>query len=162
MELLAGLLGAVVGFVSKAITDALTERRRREGERRARLLEAKLRHVLDLMEAAARLTRARQSASHAYIVLDNVKGSGDNKSYQHHLALLNEAKESAASAFTDAEKAYSAICLLVPPAAGAARRYLDLFNEAEAYPDKERDARERARHSAEEAMRTALASIIHR
>jgi hypothetical protein len=91
------------------------------------------------------------------MVLGNVNRK-DDATYQHHRSLLMEAREKAASAFSDAEKGYTAICLLVPPAAGAVRRYLDLCNDADAYPDEKRDARERARQTAEEAIRAALGS----
>jgi hypothetical protein len=156
VELLAGLIGAVVGFASKAFTDVLTERRRREGEKRAHLLETTLRQAVDFMEAAARLARTRQAVSGAFMALDGAKSSGNEETYQHYRTALKATQDSAASASADAEKAQAAISLLIPQAAGATRSYLDLCNDADAHPDEKRDAREHARQTAEQAIRSAM------
>lgn len=90
------------------------------------------------------------------MVLDGARDSGNEEVYQHYKARLIEAQEREALAFIDAEKAYNAVRLLIPTAADVTRRYLDLCNDADMFPDEKQDARERARHTAEEAMRTAL------
>jgi len=156
VELLSGLIGLAVGFLLKLFGDLLMEGRRRKSEELARLHEAKLRHAIDVLEAAARLTKGRQDTSTATRKLANAKDSGDEAAYQQHLPGVTETREAEASAFTDAEKGYNAISLLMPAAADATRLYLNLCNQADAHPDAKRDAREKARCAAEDAIRKAV------
>jgi hypothetical protein len=143
-----GLLGVIVGVVGKYFADVRTGRT-------ARLLEEKLRHAINFMEAADRLRRAEQSRLTASISLDNSKQGGD-ETYQHFRKQYEERVEEVVAAFADAEGAYNAIRLLIPTAASAARVYLDLCGDADPHPDKGKAARERARQTAEEAIRAAV------
>jgi hypothetical protein len=106
--------------------------------------------------AADRTTRARQARDTASISLAGSKSSSDQQTYEHLRVMYEEARERSQAAVADAENAYAAIRLLIPSAAGQARRYFDLCIKADAHPDETKVDRERARQAVEETIQRAL------
>lgn len=56
-------IGFILGFVSKAVTDVLTDRRRSAHEHRMRVLDQELRQSVESLVAADRLQRSRKSTA---------------------------------------------------------------------------------------------------
>jgi hypothetical protein len=92
----------------------------------------------------------------ASISIQQAKSSADEATYQHILAALKEAQEKASAAIADAESAYAASRMLIPPAADPARCYLNLCIKADAHPDETKVERQRGQRAVEEAIRRAL------
>jgi hypothetical protein len=154
---------ALVAIVGTVVTTWLTLRhqrnadeQRRQHERHMRLLESGLRAEVDFLAAADRTTHARQEQDTASISLTGSKPSSDQQTYEHFRAMYEQARERSQAAAADAENAYAAIRLLIPSAAGQARRYLDLCIQAAAHPDETKVDRERARQAVEQAIQRAL------
>lgn len=150
------VVGFVVGIAGKAIPDAIADSRRRAHDRRMRTLELRLSEARAFLVAADQVRRSAQAVSHSYLVLDGAKGNPDPTVYERSRAELMSAQGRAGDAITDAENAYTALRLLVPAAADAARTYLDLCGAADVHPDERREEREAARRTAETAIQKAL------
>jgi hypothetical protein len=133
-----------------------TEDNRREHERRMRLLESALKAAVDFLAAADQTTHARQALDTAANTLGNAKQSADQQTYDRFRETWEKAREEVQAAVADAENAYAALRLLVPAVADQARRYLDFCLQADAYPDKMRADRQRARQMVEETLRYEL------
>lgn len=159
---ISGAVGSLA-IIGAAITTwaTLRHQRRLEGERRGhersmRLLDSTRTAAVDFLAAADRTARAKQGLSTAYISLDQAKSSQDQQVYRQFRAIVEESRQEATAAAADAENAYSAIRMLIPDVADAARKYLDFCLAAEAHPDETRVDRERARQMTEQAIRSAL------
>lgn len=144
----AGLVGALIGVVGKGYFDFRTGRSNR-------LLDEKLKHAVKFFEKADKLRRSSQSRLVATMSLDNAR-HGDEKTFEYYRTQVEERTKESVEVFAEAEDAYNALRLLLPTAAEAARRYLDLCNAADPYPDDDKASRESARSIAEQAIRSAL------
>jgi hypothetical protein len=153
-------LAAVVGSTATTWLTLRHQRnaedQRRQHERHMRLLDSGLGAAVDFLAAADRTTRARQALDTANISLHGAKSSGDQKTYEHFRAAVEEARETASAAVADAENAYAAVRILIPSGADQARRYLDFCIQADAHPDETKAERQRARQMVEETIRRAF------
>jgi hypothetical protein len=153
---LAAIAGAVVTTWLTLRHQRKADEQRRQHERHMRLVDSGLKAAVDFLASANRTTRARQRLDTASISIQQAESSAHEATYQHILAALKEAQEQASTAIADAESAYAAIRMLIPPAADPARRYLDLCIKADAHPDETKVERQRAQRVVEETIRRAL------
>lgn len=119
-----------------------------------RLLDAAIKASVDFLAAAERTARAAPAVEVASLSLDNSKSQGQEV-YEVYKRRLEETQDRFYAAYSEAENAFAAVRMLVPPAGEDARQYLDLCRDADRR-DLTKDQRQELRSEVERTVRKVL------